>query len=119
MRAKQPKGGWENDESAEESAKREGWEEAGIRGNITKSLGSFLHDKMDETGKPVSEFLFYEMEVLKLETEWPEGLERQRAWVRWGPFSHYTGENCVLIGLENETVYIRRSIGTRSTSLYA
>ncbi|KAJ3051265.1 hypothetical protein HK097_007750 [Rhizophlyctis rosea] len=76
-----PKGGWENDESAEESARREGWEEAGIRGNITRNLGSFLHDKLDaETGKPVAEFLFYEMEVVKLEAEWPEGGERRREW---------------------------------------
>ena len=116
-----PKGGWEQDETPEQSALREGWEEgkpcsvgsiwnvccvAGVVGKITKFLGQVIdprpplvvsrHDKTkknqvngivadnsksSEECKPRAEYLFFEVEVDHLETEYPESNERIRKWV--------------------------------------
>ena len=127
-----PKGGWEQDESAEQSALREGWEEginlssislslvgisnctpklfcryancvAGVVGKVTKFLGQVVdprppnvHDKTkkhkvngissmesskEPKSKPRAEYLYYEVEVERLESEYPESDERSRKWV--------------------------------------
>lgn len=119
-----PKGGWEQDESPEDAALREGWEEgtstpisptfcvqayviAGVVGKVTRFLGQVvdprppnkvsIHDKskkhsnvngivgdgstIGEIYKPRSEYLFFEVEVEDLSTEYPESGERTRKWV--------------------------------------
>ncbi len=84
-----PKGGIETDESDDyqKAAKRETWEEAGVVGNITKSLG-IIEDMRPPKKWPVgedgwpprTEFHFFEMEVKEVADEWPESYKRQRKW---------------------------------------
>ncbi|KAG0009211.1 hypothetical protein BGZ80_002630 [Entomortierella chlamydospora] len=75
-----PKGGWENDETIEEAAARETWEEAGVIGKIVTHLGEFEHKINKRTGGPESVFTFFEMEVEKVEERWPEMKKRERRW---------------------------------------
>ncbi|KAF9972920.1 hypothetical protein BGZ73_003892 [Actinomortierella ambigua] len=75
-----PKGGWENDESEEEAAARETWEEAGAIGRITAHLGEYDHKIDKRTGVPDSIFIFFELEVQRLEDKWPEMKKRERRW---------------------------------------
>ncbi|EPY52687.1 diadenosine 5',5'''-p1,p6-hexaphosphate hydrolase Aps1 [Schizosaccharomyces cryophilus OY26] len=44
-----PKGGWEADESIQQAALREGWEEGGLIGRITQSLGCFKDNRPTDT----------------------------------------------------------------------
>ncbi|CAG8446020.1 2728_t:CDS:2 [Ambispora gerdemannii] len=79
-----PKGGWENDESKQEAAARETFEEAGAKGRITGLLGVWDHHFVNEsTGLPKAMFSFFEMEVDKLEEMWPEMGERDRKWFHY------------------------------------
>lgn len=96
-----PKGGYETDEdSPEAAALREAWEEAGIEGKISTSLGVIedMRPAKTFTGvsdpglgvgdwehgnglPPRSEFYFFEMTVEKEAEEWPESFRRVRRWV--------------------------------------
>ncbi|KAI8144564.1 NUDIX hydrolase domain-like protein [Fennellomyces sp. T-0311] len=73
-----PKGGWENDETQQECAKRETYEEAGVLGEITGFIGNY----QDYTfkGKPKTYFWVYEMEVREVLQKWPECKYRERRW---------------------------------------
>lgn len=64
-----PKGGWESDETAAESAVREAYEEAGIKGKVTADLG--LHEIVSSRGNKsrAAMFLLLVTEVLP---DWPE-----------------------------------------------
>ncbi|KAI1317696.1 hypothetical protein EDD11_008002 [Mortierella claussenii] len=75
-----PKGGWENDESQEEAAARETWEEAGVIGKIVAHLGEYEHKVNKRTGGPESIFFFFELEVERIEEHWPEMKKRERRW---------------------------------------
>ncbi|KAF5843871.1 NUDIX hydrolase domain-like protein [Dunaliella salina] len=77
-----PKGGWEDDESVEDAARRETIEEAGVRGTLEEpAFGIFEFT----SGKPGSQqnqcrthmFVMHVAEELDV---WPEGSERQRIW---------------------------------------
>eukprot|EP01135_Chromosphaera_perkinsii_P005739 Nk52_evm39s359 gene=Nk52_evmTU39s359 len=70
-----PKGGREADETMEESAKREAWEEAGVVGRIKKYLGNRFVER-----KSNSVFHFYWLEVTTENNEWPEKESRRRQW---------------------------------------
>jgi len=94
-----PKGGFETDEaSPEDAALREAWEEAGITGRVTKDLGeipSITTDIIDTTASPTSPasgtnqtktlnkctFMFFEVDVDREETRWPEMHKRMRKWL--------------------------------------
>ncbi|RUP50694.1 NUDIX hydrolase domain-like protein [Jimgerdemannia flammicorona] len=81
-----PKGGWESDETKEEAAMRETYEEAGLRGRITGFLGTWdQYKKMRKNvvvtdGRPAAVFWLYEMEVDELLEKWPEDTKRTRKW---------------------------------------
>ncbi|KAI9095112.1 NUDIX hydrolase domain-like protein [Phlyctochytrium arcticum] len=76
-----PKGGWEDDETQVQSAVREAYEEAGLRGTIPSAepLGRWPHHKqMAGSLEPSCEFVFFAMQVSDLEEDWPERSERSR-----------------------------------------
>ena len=73
-----PKGVVERQMSAADSASKEAWEEAGIRGEVKgRSIGSYEYEKWGGTCS-VAVFL---MEVTEQEDEWPERKERRRKWM--------------------------------------
>ncbi|OWZ02691.1 hypothetical protein PHMEG_00025705, partial [Phytophthora megakarya] len=72
-----PKGGWENDESIEESALREADEEAGVTGDIVRSLGTL--DFASQQGKPCR-FYGFKVVVAQVFEDWAENT-RKRKWV--------------------------------------
>ncbi|OBZ81241.1 Nudix hydrolase 21, chloroplastic, partial [Choanephora cucurbitarum] len=73
-----PKGGWENDETVEQSAEREAYEEGGIRGKVKAFVGSFVN--YDMYGKPKGKVHFFEFEVQHILDHWPEEEFRKRRW---------------------------------------
>ena len=107
-----PKGGVENDEirykqgktanyedipgveySFMESALRETWEEAGVKGRVVKDLGKYyyyndsvitdeIHQWVNKKPKkfPKSVEYYYEMEVNEVCDLWPDGESRPRKW---------------------------------------
>ncbi|SCW01532.1 LAFE_0E01750g1_1 [Lachancea fermentati] len=95
-----PKGGVESDEADyKDTARRETWEEAGVEGEIVKSLGAIedmrppkdwnkdrkafeeaTNDSVVSKHPPRSEFHFYEMDVTSVVDEYPEKHKRNRKW---------------------------------------
>lgn len=79
-----PKGGWETDEAtAQDAAKREAWEEAGIICKITYDLGLISEKRKPDqltTQAPKASYHFFEATVEKQEAEWPEKHKRSRHW---------------------------------------
>eukprot|EP00484_Ammonia_sp_Unknown_P011206 CAMPEP_0197076436 /NCGR_PEP_ID=MMETSP1384-20130603/212111_1 /TAXON_ID=29189 /ORGANISM="Ammonia sp." /LENGTH=333 /DNA_ID=CAMNT_0042515293 /DNA_START=49 /DNA_END=1051 /DNA_ORIENTATION=- len=73
-----PGGGWEIAESAAEAARREAFEEAGIRGSVVKQIVADQHYTSDKGNK--SRLWGFLLAVDKLEDEWPES-ERRRKWM--------------------------------------
>ncbi|KAL7270891.1 hypothetical protein RUND412_006391 [Rhizina undulata] len=88
-----PKGGYETDEAnPEDAATREAWEEAGITGKITRTLGEICDPrphmtlesaKNSDSRIPRSLYYFFEFKVEKEETEWPEMHKRRRKWMTY------------------------------------
>jgi diphosphoinositol-polyphosphate diphosphatase len=79
-----PKGGWETDETVEEAAKREAWEEAGIVCKINYDLGIIPDQRRSNqltTSAPKASYHFYEATVEKQEAQWPEMNTRTRMWM--------------------------------------
>jgi len=69
-----PKGGWEStDVALEAAALREAWEEAGVRGTITRFVTTIP--------TAASTYHFYELDVASLDADWLESRERRREWV--------------------------------------
>lgn len=69
-----PKGGWEStDVALEAAASREAWEEAGVRGTITRFVTTIP--------SAASTYHFYELDVASLDADWLECKERRREWV--------------------------------------
>ncbi|KAG1663889.1 hypothetical protein FOA52_014702 [Chlamydomonas sp. UWO 241] len=82
-----PKGGWELDETAEEAARRECVEEAGVRGTLMEpALGAFAFmsckpsARASRTGGRTIAHMYLLAVDEQLDT-WPEGGERTRLWV--------------------------------------
>ena len=86
-----PKGGWETDEqTAEDAACREAWEEAGIVCKIKKNLGQIPDKRGPEeltAHAPRAIFQFFEATVEKEESKWPEMHKRDRKWMTYGDAS--------------------------------
>ncbi|KAF2400150.1 hypothetical protein EJ06DRAFT_510122 [Trichodelitschia bisporula] len=79
-----PKGGWETDETAQEAACREAWEEAGIVCTIAYDLGKIDEKRRPEQltrEAPKAEYRFFEATVDKQEAQWPEMGRRSRMWM--------------------------------------
>jgi diphosphoinositol-polyphosphate diphosphatase len=80
-----PKGGWETDEQTpQDAAKREAWEEAGIICTIACDLGKIRdlrEPKEMTTSAPKALYHFFEAVVNKEEAEWPEKHKRGRKWM--------------------------------------
>ncbi|KAL8489342.1 hypothetical protein ACS0TY_025298 [Phlomoides rotata] len=80
-----PKGGWENDETAEEAAEREAVEEAGVRGDLVHFLGWYpfksktLQDECSPEG--LCKAVMYALHVKEELDSWPEKSHRQRSWL--------------------------------------
>lgn len=79
-----PKGGWELDEAtAQDAAKREAWEEAGIICKISYDLGMISEKRRADqltTTAPKASYHFFEAVVEKQEAQWPEMHKRSRQW---------------------------------------
>ncbi|KAI9245295.1 NUDIX hydrolase domain-like protein [Helicostylum pulchrum] len=82
-----PKGGWEDDETKEQAAVRETYEEAGVKGRINGLVGSYID--YDMYGVPKSKVWFYEMEVTEILSQWPESSFRQRKWCTFDEAMEY------------------------------
>ncbi|RKF63514.1 Diphosphoinositol polyphosphate phosphohydrolase aps1 [Erysiphe neolycopersici] len=81
-----PKGGWELDESIIEAAKREAWEEAGIICSINHDLGEIKETRPPKHLKlaaPKALYQFFEVTVIREESEWPESHKRIRYWASY------------------------------------
>ena len=55
---------------------------AGVRGEIVGVLGEWLEAKPGKATSKPTRFTLYEVNVNKLEPEWPEQHERTRFWVK-------------------------------------
>lgn len=77
-----PKGNIEDGMSAQESAAKEAYEEAGVSGKVTKRrLGRYLYRKSELKGGHLCRVELYSMQVKKIEEEWPEMTLRHRRWM--------------------------------------
>jgi len=80
-----PKGGWENDETVEEAARREAIEEAGVKGDILDCLGYYdfksktLQDDFSPEG--LCKAAMFALLVKEELEYWPEQSTRQRSWL--------------------------------------
>ncbi|CAO3577712.1 unnamed protein product [Absidia cylindrospora] len=72
-----PKGGWEVNESQAQAALRETWEEAGIKGRITRPLGVF--EEVNKRQVKAHHWI-YEMEIDEVYKKFPEKKKRERRW---------------------------------------
>ena len=73
-----PKGTIEPDLTPAESAAKEAWEEAGVRGSVDPSpVGEYCYDK---SGR-VYRFVVFRLEVAEELDAWPEQHFRRRQWV--------------------------------------
>ncbi|SAM00223.1 hypothetical protein [Absidia glauca] len=72
-----PKGGWEDDETQAQAALRETWEEAGLKGRITRHLGVFE----EATKKQIKgHHWIFEMQIDEVCKKFPEKKKRERRW---------------------------------------
>uniref|UniRef100_A0A0D6RA52 Nudix hydrolase domain-containing protein n=1 Tax=Araucaria cunninghamii TaxID=56994 RepID=A0A0D6RA52_ARACU len=80
-----PKGGWENDESVEEAAQREALEEAGVRGEMKKILGSWefksKSPREEDSPEGLCKAVVFPLCVTQELDSWPEQDVRQRQWL--------------------------------------
>ncbi|KAJ6411192.1 hypothetical protein OIU84_007869 [Salix udensis] len=74
-----PKGGWENDESMEEAAKRETEEEAGVIGVVGDKLGPWHYQS--KRSCIMHESYMFPLLVKEVLACWPEREIRERRWV--------------------------------------
>ena len=82
-----PKGGWETDEgTAQEAARREAWEEAGIVCTVQRDLGKIPEMRSAQQltkNAPKALYQFYEVTVDREAAQWPEMHKRGRQWMSY------------------------------------
>ena len=77
-----PKGDVETGLSPAQSAEKEAFEEAGVKGRIArKAIGSYRYLKTDEANGPSYSVEVFPMEVTAVKNSWPEKDERRREWM--------------------------------------
>ncbi|KQJ88349.1 nudix hydrolase 13, mitochondrial isoform X2 [Brachypodium distachyon] len=81
-----PKGGWEDDESVDEAACREAFEEAGVKGNINVvPLGEWIFKSKSKQGscglEGACKGFMFALQVTELLESWPEQITHGRRWV--------------------------------------
>lgn len=79
-----PKGRWRLDEkTAEQAARRNAWELAGIVCYVSKDLGLIpdMRPALLKSMSPKASYQFFEVALEREESEWPEMHKRQRVWV--------------------------------------
>lgn len=81
-----PKGGWEDDESIDEAASREAFEEAGVKGIISATpLGEWIFkskSKQNSCGlQGACKGFMFGLQVTELLETWPEQVTHGRRWV--------------------------------------
>ncbi|KAG2208141.1 hypothetical protein INT47_010503 [Mucor saturninus] len=74
-----PKGGWEQDETQKHAAQRETWEEAGIKGTITRDLGVF-EERTNKKRHLKAHHWIFEMQIDEVAKKFPEKKKRERRW---------------------------------------
>uniref|UniRef100_K3YZ23 Nudix hydrolase domain-containing protein n=3 Tax=Setaria TaxID=4554 RepID=K3YZ23_SETIT len=74
-----PKGGWEEDESMDEAARREALEEAGVLGDTEPMLG-FWHYQSRRYADQTYEGFMFPLRVADELHQWPEMASRKRTW---------------------------------------
>jgi 8-oxo-dGTP pyrophosphatase MutT (NUDIX family) len=74
-----PKGHIEANQSPEETARREAWEEAGVQGQIVENslLGTYEYEKLGSSYRVE----LFALRVTRTMEDWPERGERERLWV--------------------------------------
>lgn len=77
-----PKGWPEEGRTPQESAAREGYEEAGVKGAVAdEAVGVFSHKKQLKSGQTITcRIRVYSMEVSDIADDWPEKSARQAKW---------------------------------------
>lgn len=81
-----PKGGWETDETEQQAAARESWEEAGIICHFVRDLGWISEQRSAGAltkDAPKAAYRFFEVTVGKIEEQWPEMHKRSRMWMSY------------------------------------
>lgn len=77
-----PKGNVEDGMTPAQSAAKEAFEEAGVKGKVKKTrLGTYRYLKPDLSGSPSCRVDVFPMEVTKVYSDWPEKRERRRQWM--------------------------------------
>eukprot|EP01147_Barroeca_monosierra_P008711 gene8711-1096_t len=72
-----PKGGWEKDESEQQAAAREAYEEAGVEGKLGECLCNYEFE--GKSGRQLHRY--FALKVDKEFDDWPESNDRTRKWV--------------------------------------
>ncbi|OQR97952.1 hypothetical protein ACHHYP_09362 [Achlya hypogyna] len=99
-----PKGGWEADEEAEDCARRELAEEAGVRGEVVAKLGAF--DYTTRKGKSCR-LLGYTMRITREFDEWSESATRRREWVEVATAKRRVAERPELLAMLERAMHAR------------
>ncbi|KAI8990980.1 NUDIX hydrolase domain-like protein [Mycotypha africana] len=98
-----PKGGWEQDETQEHAALRETWEEAGLKGHITRQIGVFV----ERANKKIrAHHWIFEMHIDEICKKFPERKKRDRRW--------FTYDEALLATANND--FIQEAIRNSSIS---
>jgi 8-oxo-dGTP pyrophosphatase MutT (NUDIX family) len=88
-----PKGHIEKSLTPYKSAAKEAFEEAGIKGDVSKKkIGSYRYIKPEIKGINVCKVDVYPMEVTKELNKWPEKSQRNRKWVSISKAADYVDE---------------------------
>jgi 8-oxo-dGTP pyrophosphatase MutT (NUDIX family) len=111
-----PRGNIERGQTARQAAKREAYEEAGVRGTVRAvPLGVYTYDKLARPGLPLpAEVEVFALLVEKQAKKWPERAQRRSQWfdtISAADLVHEHGLALLILGLnEVETEALPTSV---------